>query len=861
MPYRLRVPAPATPAAPPLTGHLPFTDAPGVPDPIEVTSRWLTRGGRPWFPVSGEFHYTRYPAGEWEEELLKMKAGGVTAVASYVIWIHHEEIEGRVRFDGDRDLRRFAELCARHGLDFIPRIGPWSHAEVRNGGLPDWLLGRDCTPRTDDPAYLEPVRDWFAAVAERLRGLDRESGGPIVAIQIENELYDQPGHLLTLKRMAQEAGLSAPLWTSTAWGGVQLPPDELLPLYGGYPETFWTEADGGWPDTCRKHFFFTHQRDDEGIGADLRPTTVREGDPGEPGDPAELVDRFPWATCELGGGVAVAYHRRPRVEAADIGALGLTKIGCGSVWQGYYMFHGGTNPAGELTTLQESHATDYPNDLPVLTYDFQAPLGEYGQYRPSYHELRLQHLLLADYGHLIAPMVSVLPERQPAGQGDRDTLRWAVRGDAASGSGFLFVNNHQPHEPLPPHPDTSFTIEFPDDRTPALTLPSTPVTVPSGAYFCWPLRLDVGGLRLDWATAQPVCTVDDKGRTVLVLAATDGIPVELALDARTLTSVAGLPSGGLADTGDRDRVLITGLRPGTDALVEIDTASGGRVGLLVLDAATARTAYRGVAWGAERLVLCADGVVFDEGEGESGGEGEGEGGGESEREEEGGGEVRVHSSAGDPSFAVLPAPERAPVVTGASVRETADGVFTRYTVRSGSQDADSQETGSQETGSQETGSQDTGTRYTGMAVSATLVRPAGPAPETMTGVLGRASAPADKYYDTAAAEYHMDVPEALLRSGQEVLLRIRWTGDVARAYVGDTLVADQFYSGRVWDIGLDRLPAEALRTDGLRLRVLPRSADAPVYVPAEAASGTGGVAAAVGHVEWVTARTWVTRAG
>ncbi len=152
---RLRV---AAPAAPPLTGHLPLADDPGVPDPIEVTSRYLTRGGRPWFPVSGEFHYTRYPAGEWEEELLKMKAGGVTAVASYVIWIHHEETEDRIRFDGDRDLRRFARLCARHGLDFIPRIGPWSHAEVRNGGLPDWLLTRACTPRTDDPAYLEPVR-------------------------------------------------------------------------------------------------------------------------------------------------------------------------------------------------------------------------------------------------------------------------------------------------------------------------------------------------------------------------------------------------------------------------------------------------------------------------------------------------------------------------------------------------------------------------------------------------------------------------------------------------------------------------------------------------------------------------------
>ena len=100
--HHVRVPAPGDP---PLRGHLPFADAPGAADPIEVNSRWLTRGGRPWFPVSGEFHPTRYPAGEWEEELLKMKAGGVTVVAAYVIWIHHEETEGRIRFDG-RTLRR-----------------------------------------------------------------------------------------------------------------------------------------------------------------------------------------------------------------------------------------------------------------------------------------------------------------------------------------------------------------------------------------------------------------------------------------------------------------------------------------------------------------------------------------------------------------------------------------------------------------------------------------------------------------------------------------------------------------------------------------------------------------------------------
>lgn len=511
--------------------------------------------------------------------------------------------------------------------------------------------------------------------------------------------------------------------------------------------------------------------------------------------------------------MAVAYHRRPYVDTADVGALGLTKIGCGSVWQGYYMFHGGTNPPGELTPLQESHATGYPNDLPVLTYDFQAPLGEYGQYRPSYDALRLQHLMLADFGHLIAPMESVLPERGPAGQYDRETLRWAVRADGQSG--FLFVNNHQPHEPLPDRPDTQFTVEFPDAGE--LTFPGTPVTVHQGAYFCWPLRLDVAGLRLDWATAQPVCTVDADGRTVLVLAAVDGIAPELALDASTLRSVYA-PTRRVSSAGGR--VLITGLRPGTDALVEVVTTDGNRVGLLVLDAATARTAYRGVAWGAERLVLCADGVVFDEQAGDGRWQGDGQ------EDGQGQGEVRVHSRlAGEPSFAVLPAPERAPVVTeangvgavtgvaGAVVREAADGVLTRYTVQDGG-------------------------RHTVVEASATLVRAAtGPAPEPVTGVLGRASAPADKYFDTAAAaEYAVALPDGLPIPG--TLLRVHWTGDVARAYVGDTLVADQFAAGRVWDIALDRLPADALREQGLRLRVLPRHADARVYVAAEA-GGTG----------------------
>src|SRR5579872_1719782 len=107
---------------------------------IGINSMYLTREGSPWLPVMGEFHYSRVPESEWEEELLKMKSAGVQIVSTYVIWIHHEEIEGKVDWSGERDLRRFVELCGRNGLYVIARIGPWTHGEVRNGGFPE--IGR-----------------------------------------------------------------------------------------------------------------------------------------------------------------------------------------------------------------------------------------------------------------------------------------------------------------------------------------------------------------------------------------------------------------------------------------------------------------------------------------------------------------------------------------------------------------------------------------------------------------------------------------------------------------------------------------------------------------------------------------------
>ncbi|MFI7632651.1 beta-galactosidase [Nonomuraea sp. NPDC049400] len=517
---------------------------------LALTDRSLWRDSRRWIPVTGELHYSRVPRERWQDALRLAKAGGVNVLSTYVFWIHHQEHEDREPvFDGGLDVAAFVGLCLRTGLEAIVRVGPWCHGEVRNGGLPDWVA----PARRDDPAYLEQVRAWFGHLGRELGPLCGPDG-PIIGIQLENELYDQPGHLVTLKRIARESGLHAPLWTATAWGSADLPVGDVFPLYGGYADGFWVDTADGWDDTFRAHFRFSHQWDDPGIGKDLA------------GDRAGGVKHpdFPAATCELGGGMATAYHRRPLLEGADIAAVALTKLGSGSAWQGYYMYAGGANPR---PGLQESHATGYPNDLPEFNYDFHAPIGAHLQTRDSFHLLRNQHAFLAAFGDRLAAMNATIP--------GQESLRWSLRSDGRSG--FVFVNNHQPYEPLPAHRDVRFDVELDEAR---VRFPHRPVDVPSGAFFCWPVNLDVRGVTVNWATLGVLTLVED---SVLVLTRTDGIPAHLSLPAGT--SVTGHPAL------ERDGEVILEDLPASREPITVETPDGARLRLLVLDAADARRAW------------------------------------------------------------------------------------------------------------------------------------------------------------------------------------------------------------------------------------------------------------------------------
>jgi hypothetical protein len=739
---------------------------------LTVNSRYLELDGKPWLPVMGEFHYSRYPAGEWETELRKMRAGGVDIVASYVFWNHHEDTEGVFDWSGQRDLRRFVGLAAQVGLRFFLRPGPWVHAESRNGGFPDWLVAAG-EVRCNDPRYLARVARLYQEIGAQLRGLLWADGGPVLGVQLENE-YDRVGpgagaeHIAELKRLAIAAGLTVPLYTVTGWPTLDIPPREVVPISGAYPDGFWFGDPGALPPS----------------GVYVFNTSRAIGEMGNvEGTPARgRIDKlhYPFFLAEAGGGMHVAYHRRPVLSTDDVAATTLVQIGSGASLYGYYMYHGGTNPR---PGLNETQASGYPNDVPILGYDFRAPLGQYGQMRPSYGRLRTLHQFLAAFGAELAALESVLPIGGTVDAADRSRLRVALRG--AEDRGFLFLNNHVRHHPMPDFAGVRLRVEAsgaPSAGTTerAIDLPRAPVDIPSGAYAIWPIGLRVGAARLRYATVQPLTRWTEDGRQTLVCFRHPAIAAELAFDPATVRAIEA-PAAWLHDG------LVTPPAAEEPQRFAIVDAAGIRHTVVLLSQALADQCLVVRLAGRDRLVLAAHGVYPD-------------------------GDALVVSAPHDQELgvSVYPADDLAP---GAA----RPGGFVGY--------------------------------QAGVApIALPLVEvervtdhPAPPAIRLGPHVPWRPGpvplAPDDASYDQAT-RVRLRLPAAIPTGRGRVLLEIDYLGDAARLYADGQLVDDHFYDGEPWWVGVDRF-ASADRWPVLELAII-AAGDLPVFLEAAARSRLAG---------------------
>ena len=460
-------------------------------------------------PVMGEVHYSRIPADEWAAEVHKMKEGGVTVIATYVFWNHVEEQEGIFNWSGQRDLRRFIEVCRAEGLPVVLRVGPFCHGEVRNGGIPDWVFTKGCKTRSEDPVFLGLVERLYRQIFTQVQGLQWKDGGPLMACQFDNEYRGRGSYLMALKRIATSIGFDLPFYTRTGWPelATPVPYGEMLPLYGDYADGFWERSLEETAGNYYKAFNFKAFRSSTAIATEQLDYSSHSSllPP-----PSSLLE-YPYFTCELGGGMMTAYHRRPYLYPEDAYSMALVKLGSGSNLLGYYMYHGGTNPEGQtwLNEMQRTVATNY-NDMPVKNYDFQAPLGEFGQRYPHYYTLRKLHLFMQDWGEVLAPMEAFFPCPQDIKKGDDSFLRWSVRSQGESG--FIFVNNYERLQNLTAKKNVQ--LEACGVKLPTLTIPAATMCI-------FPVNID--GIR--YATAQLIAKRDGK----IYLEQIKGIPTTIAL--------------------------------------------------------------------------------------------------------------------------------------------------------------------------------------------------------------------------------------------------------------------------------------------------------------------------------------------
>ncbi|WP_308637499.1 glycoside hydrolase family 35 protein [Paenibacillus silvisoli] len=322
--------------------------------------------GKPIRLLSGAMHYFRIVPGYWRDRLLKLKACGLNTVETYVAWNVHEPREGEFRFDGMADVAAFIEAAGDLGLHVIVRPSPYICAEWEFGGLPAWLLADSGMQlRCSDPAFLKKVDAYYDELIPRLKPLLRTNGGPIIAVQIENE-YGSYGndaqYLKHLEQALRKRGIDVPLFTSDG------PTDALL-QGGSVPGVLATANFGSQPVSS-----FAKLQDYQ------------------PEGPLMCMEYWNGWFDHWGK----PHHTRDAEEAAKV----LDEMLAAGASVNFYMFHGGTN----FGFYNGANCQERDLYEPTATsYDYDAPLDETGQPTAKYAAVREVIGRYAELGPLELP--------------------------------------------------------------------------------------------------------------------------------------------------------------------------------------------------------------------------------------------------------------------------------------------------------------------------------------------------------------------------------------------------------------------------------------------------------------------------
>lgn len=472
---------------------------------------YFTKNGKPYTIVAGELHFSRLPKERWRETLLKMQDCGLNTVSTYVFWNYHEEIKGQFDFNGNKDISAFLQICKDIDMPCILRIGPWCHGEVIRGGFPK-RINLLAKKRCDNEKYLNEVKKfWQGLYKEVAPFLD---GKTVIGLQLENEYTGPTSHIKTLRKIAEEIGFKVPFFTMTAWpSGV--PDDDFLPMMGGYPDAPWNRGKSALKPNNR--FAITPAKTEDEIGGDLfKSNKSEEG----------VYDYVPYASCETGPGNQVTQHRRPYISEKDGYGVGFAKFASGVNLLGYYMFCGGSNPNDRL--MQENRLTFYPNNYPIIDYDFQAPISRYGECRAHGDRLRLMHLFIREFDNEICTKQAYFPKWKSGNPNDISFLKCSVRADE-NGCGYFFSSTYEKGLKYNDFKDVNVTFNIGDK---SVKLPS--IDIKAGSMFFYPFNIKIGSVNFDYILAQPIAKIQKDGKVSCYFAECEGIEPKCVANGREI---------------------------------------------------------------------------------------------------------------------------------------------------------------------------------------------------------------------------------------------------------------------------------------------------------------------------------------
>ena len=305
--------------------------------------------GQPFVVKAAELHYPRIPRPYWDQRIKMCKALGMNTICLYVFWNIHEQQEGKFDFTGNNDVAAFCRLAQKNGMYVIVRPGPYVCAEWEMGGLPWWLLKKkDIRLREDDPYFLARVKAFEAEVGRQLAPLTIQNGGPIIMVQVENE-YGSYGinkqYVSQIRDIVKASGFDKVTLFQCDWASNF--------ENNGLDDLLWT-MNFGTGSNIDAQFKRLKQ---------LRPET-------------------PLMCSEFWSGWFDKWGARHETRPAKAMVEGINEMLSKNISFSLYMTHGGTSFGHWAGANSPGFAPD------VTSYDYDAPINEYGHATPKFWELR-----------------------------------------------------------------------------------------------------------------------------------------------------------------------------------------------------------------------------------------------------------------------------------------------------------------------------------------------------------------------------------------------------------------------------------------------------------------------------------------